>query len=184
MEIDELQQKLVGLEDDKLMAEMKIQEQEIHIQEQFEIIQDYSNEIEDHNIREQLQNQRIHELEEELQQVLDTKCKDSLAFIEKARNQDTNDVELEDISYNLALNSEFTANSGAATDRGNANRLREDMDQINEQFQALGLMDDFDVNQNNAKNVHEITSKGSGGSHQSYLSNRNKYCFNNVTHGL
>lgn len=38
------------------MAEMKIQEQGIHIQDQFEIIQDYSNEIEEHNIREQLQN--------------------------------------------------------------------------------------------------------------------------------
>lgn len=56
IQLDELQQKLIGLEDDKLMAEMKIQEQEVHIQEQFEIIQDYSNEIEDHNIREQLQN--------------------------------------------------------------------------------------------------------------------------------
>ena len=45
------------------MAEMKIQEQEVHITEQFEIIQDYSNEIEEHNIREQLQNQRIQDLE-------------------------------------------------------------------------------------------------------------------------
>lgn len=51
-ELDELQQKLIVLEDDKLMAEMKMQEQEIHIQEQFEIIQDYSTEIEEHNIRE------------------------------------------------------------------------------------------------------------------------------------
>ena len=47
-------EKITFLEDDKIMAQLKIEEQEVHILEQFEIIKDYSSEIEEHNIREQL----------------------------------------------------------------------------------------------------------------------------------
>ena len=77
-------------------------------------------------------NQKIRELEEELQLVIDTKCKDSFAFIEKAKNDETNATvgspEHEDASYKMNQ-SEFTVNSGP--DR-NVNKLKEDMDQINE----------------------------------------------------
>ena len=80
---------------------------------------------------------RIQELEAELQNVVDTKCKDSFAFIENAKNYQTNeavvDGENEDMSYKLGIGqSEFTVNSGAGTDRGNGHGLKEDLDQINE----------------------------------------------------
>lgn len=38
---------MISLKDDKAMSEIKVQEQELNIQEQFEIIQDYSTEIQD-----------------------------------------------------------------------------------------------------------------------------------------
>lgn len=38
--------------DEKSIADMKLQEQELHIDQQFEIIQDYSNEIVEHQERE------------------------------------------------------------------------------------------------------------------------------------
>ena len=44
-EMEMLQQKMIALTDDKTMVELKVQEQEAHIQEQFDIIQDYSQEI-------------------------------------------------------------------------------------------------------------------------------------------
>lgn len=79
-----------------------------------------------------MQNQRIRELEEELQQVIDTKCKDSFAFIEKAKNDETTATvggpeEQEDMSYKM--NQSESVNSGP--DR-NVNRLKEDLDQIDE----------------------------------------------------
>lgn len=117
------------------MAEMKLQEQEILIQEQFQIIEDYSSQIESHNLREQLQNQRISELEEELQKVIDAKCKESFAFIEKARGHGNEMIEERTDSANDDQScsksgldhSKLTANSSSSNGR-NVNGLREDID--------------------------------------------------------
>ena len=64
-------------------------------------------------------------------------------------------------------------------------KLRDDMNQINEQFRVLGLpnMDATDIDLghlSNTRNVNQIPGKGSGGSVKSYLSTRNKYCYNNM----
>ena len=50
-EIEMLQQKMVALTDDKLMAEVKAQELDLNIQEQFDIIQDYANQIQEHELK-------------------------------------------------------------------------------------------------------------------------------------
>lgn len=42
-----LQQKMIALKDDKDMANIKVEKQEQIIQEQLEMIQEYSNEIKD-----------------------------------------------------------------------------------------------------------------------------------------
>jgi hypothetical protein len=57
---------MVALKDDKAMAEIKFQEQELNIQEQFEIIQDYSTEIEDLQERNDKYSLKIQELEEQI----------------------------------------------------------------------------------------------------------------------
>ena len=52
--MNSLERKIKDLNDDLEVYEIKIQEQEIHITEQFEIIQDYSNDIEELNINQEL----------------------------------------------------------------------------------------------------------------------------------
>ena len=51
-EIEILQKKLATAEDEKSLAELRAQEQDLNIQEQFDIITDYSNEIKEHVARE------------------------------------------------------------------------------------------------------------------------------------
>ena len=46
----------------------------MHIKEQFEIIQDYSHDIEEHNINSELQNQHIQALEAEMMKLQQESC--------------------------------------------------------------------------------------------------------------
>lgn len=79
--------------DEKSIADMKLQEQEFHIDQQFEIIQDYSNQIVEHQEREQLQNQRILDLEAQVQKLLDNKYKDSMIMMETLGQQEADQME-------------------------------------------------------------------------------------------
>lgn len=60
---------MLALNDDKMMAEVKVHEQELNIQEQFEIIQDYSGQIESLQQQNAKFIQRIHELEGQLERL-------------------------------------------------------------------------------------------------------------------
>lgn len=46
-----LQKKLSAAQDEKALADLKVQEQDLNIQEQFEIIQDYSDEIKEYTAK-------------------------------------------------------------------------------------------------------------------------------------
>lgn len=65
-----LQQKMRALNDDKMIAEVKVQEQELNMKEQLDLIQDYSNDIEQLQARCEEQSKRIRELETEVSRLV------------------------------------------------------------------------------------------------------------------
>lgn len=84
-EIEMLQKKLNATEEEKALADLKVEEQDLNIQEQFDIIKDYSNEIKERTAREKEQTKRIQELESEIQRLLDQRRSDNFAFVKMAK---------------------------------------------------------------------------------------------------
>lgn len=80
-----LQKKLTAAQDEKALADLKVQEQDLNIQEQFEIIQDYSNEIKEYTAKDKQKTKRIQELEAEVSRLLDQRRSENFAFLKLAK---------------------------------------------------------------------------------------------------
>lgn len=68
-DLEMLQQKMIALNDDKLIAEVKVQEQERNMQEQLDLIQEQSKDLESMQERSDQQSKRIRELEAEIERL-------------------------------------------------------------------------------------------------------------------
>ena len=91
-EIEILQKKLATAEDEKSLAELRAQEQDLNIQEQFDIITDYSNEIKEHVAREKQQTLRIQELEAEIKTLKETLKKEEQNRAQERAQESHNSV--------------------------------------------------------------------------------------------
>lgn len=156
-QIMEFQQRMLQYEEEKAVAESKIHEMEQLIQQQFDIIQDYSNQIEQHDARGQQQSFKISVLEHDLHQLIDNKYRESVVFMQKVEEQqaeqeaqqmllDEEQQNEESLSYNSENaevskridQSDSTSETASANDQ-TINMLKDDMDSIEMQFNALAL---------------------------------------------
>lgn len=72
-EISDLKYKLEQEEDEKETLQIKVSEQELHIMDQHDIIQDQVSEIEELNMHTEMQTSKIMELEQDIKQLLENK---------------------------------------------------------------------------------------------------------------
>lgn len=167
-----MKSQLDQLEDEKETLQIKVSEQELHIMEQHDIIQDQVSEIEELNMHSEMQTTKIVELEKDIKRMLENK-----EFFEKAKK----DLD-ESIKNPKRYMSPQSSCCGDVTQRSSMQYLEDDFSYLDKEFKALGINSaqkrkesDIDPSPNN--------SNDSGGSKASHLTNRNQYCIKNKEEG-